>query len=487
MLAFLLLTTLSTFYTAKKLGAMNQETSDYLAAHKTELDREEKKQYKAQQTKKKRKVLAAAVIWNIGALCVLKYTAFVFRSINSALALAGLPSAMPSVHFLLPLGISFYTFQSISYVVDVYRGKYEPDTSLPQYMLFVSYFPQMIQGPIGRHDHLAHQLYEGHRLDYIQVTQGMQLVLWGLIKKFVLAERLCQVSDTIFNNYTSYAGVTMFLCTVAYGLYMYADFSGGIDIVTGLSQSLGIELAVNFRRPYFATSLAEYWNRWHISLGEWMKDYVFYPLSLSKAFTRLGRKAKKRFGVQIGKVVPAFLASFITFVLVGIWQGTAWKYVAYGFWNATIISVSMMLKPVFVSMTRACHIRTNSLGWRIFSMVRTFFVTSLGRFFSGGPSLKVALVMMKSFFTVWNPQVIASGIFMEMGLTLRDWYVVFFMVLLLLIVGIVQERGIRIRQSVAAWVLPARWAFYMAAIVFLVLFGVYGPGYSASDFIYQQF
>lgn len=487
LVAFLLLTTLSTYYTGKKLGEMNRETAEYLAEHKAELGREEKKEYKAKQTKKKRRVLALAVVWNIGTLCVLKYTGFVFSSINSVLALAGISLQLPGVHFLLPLGISFYTFSSVSYVVDVYRGKYEPDTSLPQYMLFVSYFPQMIQGPIARHDHLAHQLYEGHRFDYDQVTKGMQLVLWGLIKKFVLAERLSQISNTIFNNYTDYAGFTMFLCTVAYGLYMYGDFSGGIDIVSGLSQSLGIKLASNFERPYFAISLAEYWNRWHISLGEWMKDYVFYPLSLSKSFTHLGRKAKKRFGVQIGKVVPAFLASFITFVLVGIWQGTSWKYVAYGFWNATIISMSMMLKPVFVSMTNFFHIPTKSLGWRIFSMVRTFFVTSLGRFFSGGPSLRVALVMMKSFFTVWNPGVITSGIFLEMGLTIRDWYVVFFMVLVLLIAGIIQERGTNIRDAVAAWVLPARWAFYIAAVLFLVLFGVYGPGYTASDFIYQQF
>jgi D-alanyl-lipoteichoic acid acyltransferase DltB (MBOAT superfamily) len=487
MAAFLLLTSVTTFYTGKKLGALNAETTAYIAEHKAELGREGKKEYKAVQTKRKRKVLAWSIVLNMGILCVLKYTAFVFTSVNSALAMAGLPSLLPTVRFLLPLGISFYTFSAVSYIVDVYRGKYEPDTNLLQYMLFVSYFPQMIQGPIARHDHLAHQLYEGHRFDYDRVTKGMQLVLWGLIRKFVLAERLSQVSNTIFGNYTEYAGLTMFLCTVAYGVYMYADFSGGIDIVTGLSQMLGIDLAPNFERPYFATSLSEYWNRWHISLGEWMKDYVFYTLSLSRKFTQLGRKAKKRFGVQIGKVVPAFLASFITFVLVGIWQGAGWNYVAYGFWNATIISMSVMLKPVFFNITTKLHIPVESLGWRIFSMVRTFFLTSLGRFFSGGPSLKVALVMMKSFFTVWNPQVLVDGTFMNMGLGTKDWLIVAFMIVALLVIGIMQESGIRVRNMVASWVLPVRWAVYIGAIVFLVLFGVYGPGYEAADFIYQQF
>ena len=487
LVVFLLATTLTTFFTARRLGALNEETSSYLAAHKKELDREEKKTYKAGQTARKRKVLLFAILWNIGTLCVLKYTNFVFSSINRVLGIAHVSASLPTVHFLLPLGISFYTFQTVSYVVDVYRGKYEADQSLPKYMLFVSFFPQLIQGPIGRHDHLAHQLYEGHKFDYNKITMGMQLFLWGMIKKLVLAERLSRVCNTIFDNYTSYAGLTMFLCAAIYSMYMYADFSGGIDMVTGISQMLGIDLAVNFQRPYFAKSLDEYWRRWHISLGDWMRDYVFYPLSLSKAFTHLGRKAKKRFGVQIGKVVPAFLASFITFVLVGIWQGTSWKYVFYGLWNASIISLSMMMKPVFFKINTALHIPTESFIWKFFSMLRTFFLTSIGRFFSGGPSLRIALVMLKSFFTVWNPWVIWDGTFMNMGLNNKDWMVVAFMLLILLVVGIIQEKGIRLRTTVASWVLPARWLVYIAAIVFLVLFGVYGPGYTTAEFLYQQF
>ena len=487
MTAFLLLTTFTTFYAAKRLGALNGETAQYLAEHKAELDREGRKQYKAAQVKRKKRTLLFAVIWNIGTLCVLKYTGFVFDSISSVLAAAGLSWRLPGVQFLLPLGLSFYTFQTVGYVVDVYRGKYAPDQSLPRYMLFVSFFPQIIQGPISRYDQLAHQLYEGHAFDYTRVTMGLQLILWGLIKKLVLADRLILVSNMIFENYLNYAGFTMFAGGAVYGMYMYADFSGGIDMVRGISQVFGIELTSNFERPYFAASLSEFWRRWHITLGAWMRDYVFYPVSLSKAFGRLGKKTKKWFGTQTGKVIPTYLATFLTFMLVGIWQGTEWKYVGYGFWNASIIAGSLLLKPVFLKLHRLLHINPERAYWKAFGIVRTFFLCSLGRFFSGGLSLRSALVMMKSFFTVWNPQVLTDGTFLRMGLTEKDWYVVLVMLVILLIVGVMQERGIRVRERIAAQALPVRWAVYVGAIVFLALVGTYGPGYVAADFVYQQF
>lgn len=487
MTVFLLLTTLTTFYAAKRLGRLNEETAVYLAEHKKELDREGKKQYKAQQAGKKKQVLLAAVLWNIGILCVLKYTGFVFDSVNKVFEFAGGSRILPGIGWMLPLGLSFYTFQAVGYVIDVYRGKYAPDESLPRYMLFVSFFPQIIQGPISRHDQLAHQLYEGHRFDYTQVTMGIQLILWGIIKKIVLADRLALVADMVFDNYLNYAGLTMFVAAAVYGVQVYADFSGGMDMVRGIGQIFGVDMVLNFERPYFAKSLAEFWRRWHITLGSWMRDYVFYPVSLSKRFSRLGKKTRKWFGNQTGKMIPTFLAMFLTFMLVGIWHGAAWKYVAYGFWNAAIISASILLEPVYKKAADFCHINTESTAWKLFSMVRTFLLCSLGRFFSRGLSLRSALTMMKSFFTVWNPEVLTNGTFLTMGLTGRDWLVVFFMLLVLLIIGLIQERGVRIRESLARSPLVIRWAFYMGAVIFLLLFGMYGPGYSAAEFVYQQF
>lgn len=487
MLVFLLLTTLTTFFAGKKLGQINDETAAHLAANKQSMDREAKKEYKAVQTKRKRRVLLLAVLWNIGTLCVLKYTGFVFDSVNRVLQVIGLSWSLPGISFLLPLGVSFYTFQAVGYVVDVYRGKYTPDTSLPKYMLFLSFFPQIIQGPIGRHDQLAHQLYEGHAFDYDRFTKGGQLILWGLIKKLVVAERLGTIVDPIFDSYLNYTGLTFLIGAALYGMQIYMDFSGGIDMTRGIAQLFGVEMAVNFERPYFAKSLSEFWRRWHMTLGGWMKDYVFYPLSLSKAANKLGKKTRKWFGNQTGKMIPTFLAMFVTFMLVGIWHGAEWKYIAYGFWNAGIISSSILLEPVYKKMAVTCHINTESKGWQLFSMLRTFLICSIGRFFPRCNGLRSGLTMIKSSFTVWNPEVLWSGMFLEMGLTVKDWILLGLMMIVLLLVGILQERGVRIRDSVARLPISVRWSFYIAAIMLLVLCGMYGPGYSAAAFVYQQF
>ncbi len=487
MTALLFLTTLVTYYTGKALGKINQTTSDYLAEHKADMDREERKTYRDAQTGKKRRVLLIAVLWDIGILCVLKYTGFVFSTINSVLAFAGIGRSLPVFSFLLPLGISFYTFQAVGYVIDVYRDKYAPDESLPRFMLFLSFFPQMIQGPIGRHDQLADQLYEGHKFDYTRITRGLQLILWGMIRKMVLADRIAPLVNEIFDNYLNYAGLTMFVGAAAYGIQMYADFSGGIDIARGIAQVFGIEMAENFKRPYFSKSLDEFWRRWHISLGNWMRDYVFYSVSLSRPFSRLGRKTKKWFGTQTGKLVPAAIASYITFLLVGIWHGASWKFVAYGIWNATIVSSAMLLVPVYKKMANFFHVDTKSKDWQVFSMVRTFFVCSLGRLFSRGVSLRATLTMMKSLFTVWNPQILVDGTLLGMGVTMKDWWIILIVIGIMLAVGIMQERGMKIRETIAARPIVVRWMIYLGAIVFLILFGVYGPGYAASDFVYQQF
>lgn len=487
MTAFLFLTTLTTFWAGRRLGALNEETAAYLAEHKADMDREAKKEYKVAQTAKKKRVMLMAVIWNIGILCVMKYTGFIFDSFNAVFERVGIGSPLPGISWMLPLGLSFYTFQAVGYVIDVYRGKYKPDQSLPQYMLFVSFFPQIIQGPISRHDQLAHQLYEGHRFDYDRVTKGLQLLLWGLMKKLILAERLGVIADMVFDNYLNYAGITMFIAASVYGLQVYADFSGGMDMARGIAQVFGIEMVLNFERPYFAKSLAEFWRRWHITLGGWMRDYVFYPMSLSKRFNRMGKVTRKWFGTQTGKMIPTFLAMFITFMLVGIWHGAEWKYVAYGFWNAIIISSSILLEPFYQKTAKFFHVNTDGMAWGIVAMLRTFLICSFGRFFSRGLSLHSALVMMKSSVTVWNPEIFTDGTFLNMGLAVTDWGVLAVMAVILFVVGVLQERGVHIRESIARTVLPVRWVIYLTAILMLVLLGMYGPGFDAAKFVYQQF
>ncbi len=268
---------------------------------------------------------------------------------------------------------------------------------------------------------------------------------------------------------------------------MYADFSGGMDIARGAAQILGIKLELNFERPYFATSISDFWRRWHITLGSWMKDYVFYPLSLSKAFAKLGKRTRKVFGNYVGKKLPTFLSFFIVFLLVGVWHGSSWKYVAYGIWNGTIIVSSILLDPFYEKFLEKCHVNTKCFSWKFFQMVRTFILCGFGRFFSRAVSCMTAVDMIKRTVANPNPWVFFDGSFLELGLEYKDFYVLYIAILVLLAVGVMQEKGIHIREKIAEQNLYFRWMIYIGAVVAVLIYGNYGTGYAVGEFIYQQF
>ncbi len=486
-LCFLIITTIVTFVCGRILGNINDGQKKYLEEHKGELNREQKKEIKARTSKKKKRIVALAVLINLGLLIFLKYFNFIGGNINSLLAHFGVNGQVPHLSLLLPLGISFYTLQSIAYIVDLYRGKYAADRNFFKFSLFMSFFPQIVQGPIARYDHLAHQLYEPHKFEYNRVTQGAQLILWGFMKKLILADRLAVAVNLVFDNPDPYQGFILFFAAAGYGLQVYADFSGGMDIARGVAQILGIDLALNFERPYFACSISEFWRRWHITLGGWMRDYIFYPLSLSKAFANLGKRTRKIFGNYVGKKLPTFLSMFIVFLLVGVWHGSSWKYVAYGVWNGVIIVSSILLDPYYEKFLKKCRIDTECFSWKFFQMMRTFVLCSFGRFFSRGISCMTAVNMIKRTITHPNPWVFFDGSFLQLGLDYKDFYVIFAFIIVLLVVGIMQERGVHIREKIAEQNLYFRWLLYIGAVVIVLIYGSYGPGYNAGEFIYQQF
>lgn len=485
---YLIITTCVTFFTGLWLGKISTASAVCLNSHKEEWSREEKKAFKSRTVVKKKAVLVLAVLINLGLLIFLKYYNFLSQSINSLMETFHINGGqLPGLTLLLPLGISFYTLQSIGYLVDLYRGKYKPDRNLLKFALFLSFFPQIVQGPFARYDHLANQLYEKHSFHYDRITKGIQLILWGFMKKLILADRIAVPVDQIFNNYHSYSGFLIFFASAAYGLQVYADFSSGMDIARGVAQILGIELSLNFERPYFARSVSEFWRRWHITLGAWMRDYIFYPLSLSGAFAALGKRFRKLFGSYIGKKLPSFLSMFIVFLLVGIWHGASWKYVGYGLWNGIIITSSILLEPFYESVAKKLSINTDCFSWRFFQMLRTFVLCSLGRIFPRAASMTAAIDMFKNLFASFNPWVFWDSSFLDLGLTYKDFIVVFLGILILLVVGICQERGMHIRDEIAKQNLYFRWTVYIGAVVVLLIYGMYGPGYSAAEFIYQQF
>ena len=319
---------------------------------------------------KNRWLLALCVTLNLLILGYFKYYNFLAEVLNPLLR--GFDIALPAIQVTLPIGISFYTFQSVGYILDVYWKRYEPEKNIFKFALFVSFFPQILQGPIGRYSNLAHQFYEEHSFDFMRIERGVQRVLWGFFKKMVIADTAAVFVDAIFDQYQTYNGLAI-LGVLAYSAQLYGDFSGGMDVVIGIASMFGIEMDENFKRPYFSISITDFWHRWHITLGTWMKDYLFYPLSLSKGMGKFGKFAKKTFGKTYGRALPICVANIVVFLVVGIWHGAAWKFIVYGLYNGIIIGFSGLMAKNYRDWKKKLKINDKSNGWHIFQIVRYIY------------------------------------------------------------------------------------------------------------------
>lgn len=486
---YILVTTITTYAGAIIIENIQNKSKKFVKEHKAEWTKEQKSQYKQKTTNKKRLVLASFLILNFGILAVLKYYDFFADTITAILSKVGVTVVAPDLGLVLPLGISFYTFQAMGYIIDVYRQKVKAEKNLAKFALFVSFFPQIIQGPIGIYDKLAHQLYEGHKLEYNNIKFGFQLVLWGLAKKLIVADRAVMLINVICEDVDMYSGTWQLTAALFYALQLYADFSGGIDISRGVAQMFGITMAENFRRPYFSRTINEYWRRWHITLGAWLKDYLFYPIAMSSAFLKLGRKSKEHLGKHVGKILPASIATFITFVVIGIWHGANWKYVAFGAWNGLVIFISNMLEPTFRSINEKLKINVEKLYFRVFQMVRTFIIVLIGYYFDIANDFSSAMKMMYlsvtdfSFKDFYNPKLKQL-----IGLGFRDYAVILFGMIFIFCVSLYQEKNdCVIREKIAACKTPIRWSIMVGGTIAIILLGMYGPGTNGAEFVYMQF
>lgn len=479
---FILVTVISQYFLALALERKNSEMAGELSSG--ELDGKQTKQVKQRYAAKKKRYVLFSVLINLGILCFFKFA-------NSAVGIIDQIFGMQAgpLDILAPLGLSYYTFKSIGYVIDVYRGRVKAQRNILKLALFISYFPALLQGPIDRYEDLADQLLAEHSFDYRRVAFGAQRMLWGYIKKLVIAERIGVIVNQVLGHYVSkgYVGFTMFFAMAVYGFEIYADFSGGIDVVCGLSEIFGISMTENFRRPFFATSVAEYWQRWHITLGAWMRTYVFYPLSLSQSFSKLGRKCRKTFGDRFGKLIAPSIASFITFFLVGMWHGVGWKYVMYALYNAFFVSTGTLFEGVYAKGRAIFKINGESKLWHLFQLGRTFFIVTIGRYMGRAKGGRDFLRGLKATFTHFNPGVFLDGTFFQLGLDKPNFFVMLLLIIGLMAVDYIGEKGIRVRETVAEQNIIVRWCIYYAAIFGLIIFGMYGPGYDAASFVYEQF
>ncbi len=482
---FILLTTVSTYFLAKGIDKLHREQAAYLKEHKKEMSKEERKGYKAKIKSRQWRLLLMGLFLNFGILAVLKYTNFAIANVNGLLSFWGTEKRLPFLNLLLPLGISFYTFITMGYLIDVYRGKYPAETCLGRLALFVSFFPQLIQGPINRYDEMKETLYTEHLFDAREIAFGLERVLWGFFKKLVIADRILTGVTTIIKAPEVYDGIYVFVGMMFYALQLYADFTGGIDITVGVAQVLGIRVRENFIRPYFSKNIAEYWRRWHISLGAWFTEYIFYPVSVCQPMLNFSRFCRKHFGDYVGKRMPVYVASLAVWFTTGIWHGASWNFIVWGLLNGIIIILPQECEPLYARF----HSRFPVAGtwwYSLFQVVRTVLLMSSLRMLDCYRNVPLTFRMFGDMLLHSRLSQLFDGRLMSLGLTMSDYLVLGLGTVVLIGVSLAGRNG-SVREKLAARPAPVRYAVIYSLFLCTLIIGAYGVGYDSSQFIYNQF
>ena len=496
---FILAATVITYLGAISLDGI-LKSRDLEKSRLDKSDKEGRKSLNRKYEREGRGVLVLCLLIVFGILVFMKYCNFTIGLLNTLFSFAHVNAALSPIYMVLPLGLSFYTFQAGGYLIDVYHGKVQAERNFLKTLLFLIFFPQIVQGPISSFEQLHPQLTGKHEFDFINIKFGLELVAWGFFKKSVIADRAAPIVSNITSDYLAYSGTASLFAVLVYALQLYADFSGGIDIIRGIAQMMGIDMTENFRRPYFSVSINDYWTRWHISLGNWMKNYIFYPLAVSKGFDKIRKGIKKSgiggssYGKHLSNVMPGCIATVIVFLLIGLWHGAELKYVGFGLYNGFIIMISMLLTPFFAFLNTKLKTASYKLPFRIFQSLRTFVLVAIGYVFDIAPSLSGAFDMMKrsvadfhiSYFSE-NELPILFGEVSAQQMQL-NYIILIISTLFLFAVSLVQEiTGREIRGILNERPAALQWILLFAGAIFVFTYSIYGPGYDVQGFVYMQF
>jgi alginate O-acetyltransferase complex protein AlgI len=419
--------------------------------------------YKTRENRKwiRRLILAASLTTNLGLLFFFKYFNFFSDNINSAFERFNIFAEVPAYDFLLPVGISFYTFQTLSYTIDIYRGKQTPEYHLGRFALFVSFFPQLVAGPIERSMNLLPQFREQFSFDYIRIRDGLLLMCWGFFKKVVIADRLAEYVNIVYNNPEMYGGMQNVLATLFFSFQIYCDFSGYSDIAIGSALVMGYRLMLNFRRPYLAASIHEFWQRWHISLSSWFRDYVYIPLG--------GRRvAKWRWQVNL----------FVTFAVSGLWHGAEWTFIIWGALHGFYLTFSIWTKKWqsgFNSLTRLDKVPALL---RVLQALTTFVLVYISWIFFRARDTHEALLIISNIF---NPVYFNEAV--NLFRFPIDMYIAFTSIGILLFVEVLEERFNIYRRIRLTKYSVVKWLVLMIIIISIIVLGIWDE----VDFLYFQF
>ena len=429
----------------------------------------------------RRAALWITVAINLGLLGWFKYATFLAENLSK------LWTGLPVPEITLPIGISFFTFQGMSYVLDVYRGDAQAERNPLRIALYISLFPQLVAGPIVRYTTVAAELRQ-RRETLEDFSDGAVRFLFGLAKKMLLANSLGLIADDVFALAPQTLSVSLaWLGALAYTGQIYFDFSGYSDMAVGLGLLFGIRLPENFSAPFLSRSIEEYWRRWHISLGDWLKNYLFYPLLRTKFFMNLPKKLKGKLGKKGAKQATTFLAMLILWFTIGYWHGGAWTFIiGCGLLHWFYIVSGKLMEPLFVKWRAFFHIEKEKKGFILFQRVRTFFLVMIGLVFFRSATVPDALRVLGRGVSGLGLQLFRNGVLSGLGL---DWTELMILAVSILFSAWVtihnQKEDMRVTlEKKPIWL---RWIALYALLFYVILLGKYGPGYSASEFIYQNF
>lgn len=412
--------------------------------------------------KRKKLFLIFSLIANIGVLFVFKYYNFINHNITDLLQSFGAENPIPFLNILLPIGLSFHTFQAMSYTIEVYRGNQKAERHFGIYSLYVMFYPQLVAGPIERPQNVIHQFYEKHTFEYSNVTAGLKLMAWGFFKKIVIADRLAIGVDEVYNHLSNYSGIALIIATAFFAIQIYCDFSGYSDIALGAARVMGFRLMTNFDRPYASRSISEFWKRWHISLSSWFKDYLYIPLGGNRV-----------------KIPRLYFNLFIVFAISGIWHGASWTFLIWGALHGFYLIFALITK-IFREKISIIFSRFGLIPFiNAFNVITVFGLVTFAWLFFRANTFSDAIYIVEHLFKI-TPLNIQKDIYLNNG---QDFFVM--SIFLIIFMELVQFLNSKYGNVLFTAKSPAiRWSFYVVLIMMICVFGVY---HKNSEFIYFQF
>ncbi len=424
----------------------------------------------AKRIRYKKLCVAGSMIINLAILFFFKYFNFAFYNLQQLFAHFHIVLNQPKFDVALPVGISFYTFQALGYTIDVYRDDIYAEKNFFRYALFVSFFPQLVAGPIERSKNLLHQLAKPNKVTFKDMRQGVLIMLWGYFLKVVLSDRISIFVDYVYGNYETKPGAYLIVATLLFAIQIYCDFAGYSIIAIGVAKMFGVNLMENFNAPYLSQSVAEFWRRWHISLSSWFRDYLYIPLGGN-------RKGKLRKYINI----------MITFGVSGLWHGASWSFVAWGLLNGLYQVIGALMAPVRDKVVKIFGFHRENFSHKLFKRAVTFILVDFAWIFFRADTFRQGLRIVKSMFTVYNPWILVDGSLYRCGVERHGFTLMLICIGIFIIADILKYRGVKVSEEIEKQDFWFRWLVYIGAIMGILVFGVWGSDYDVAGFIYFQF